>query len=378
MLKNILTLFLLLVLTAGAPSAFAAGLQPPPRGIYVVESTGKTKPIPGDILKNPDISAAFLPFHWDELQPAPDQYNWQLLDSIIAPVVKAGKKYSIAVGAGKFTPAWVYQQGLQKYDFIEIHHEGKGQQCNELSMPAPWEDKYVQLWGNFVNALAAHLREHPDYYAALANIKVSGVNRSTVELRIPAEDHLSNKVCTTTEASAIWAQAGYRPQLLENAVEHIIDIYAAAFPDKYLNLDIIPQRNALPKIDERGRVGALPKTDYIWKIIQHGLSNYKDRFIVQFDALTSIYGKKPSQHYQYLTRVSQQGGLVAFQLESVQYGVGMKRPGYSELAPTPASAEDLKKVFDVAKNNHALYTEVFTPAIRHFPDSVHYGSELLK
>jgi hypothetical protein len=91
-----------------------------------------------------------------------------------------------------------------------------------------------------------------------------------------------------------WAQAGFRPQKVEDAWKRIAANTARAFPEKILATDIINSPQAFPPIDANGDITTPrpgPKDEVTGRIIAAGLTpgllpeKFSTRFVVQWDAL---------------------------------------------------------------------------------------------
>jgi len=102
---------------------------------------------------NPYIAGTQLSYSWAELEPREGDYQWQLIESDMAPWARAGKKCWIEIATankrdkadagGRGTPEWVFNKGVPKV-----------KNDNTASYPVFWNQQYIALWGKFVRALA--------------------------------------------------------------------------------------------------------------------------------------------------------------------------------------------------------------------------------
>jgi hypothetical protein len=161
------------------------------------------------------------------------------------------------------------------YPFQASAHQGKGI-CTPITMAAPWDANFLTAWDNMLNALATHLKQtpspNPQYslYDFVTLVRITGINRTTDEFRIPAEI-LSTQAqppagCDTNSIDT-WLTAGYRPSLLFSAWDSITRSFDAYFSGKYFNVPLIGTNSGssankqkgngqfpFPPIDENGCV----------------------------------------------------------------------------------------------------------------------------
>ena len=105
-----------------------------------------------------------------------------------------------------------------------------------------------------VAALAAHLKS-AGTYNAVNLLRLTGINRDTDELHLPAETAQSTHLACVSDAIATWQQAGYRPSLLLQGWDAITTSFQKSFPDKSFSVAIIARTNTpFPPIAEDGSV----------------------------------------------------------------------------------------------------------------------------
>jgi hypothetical protein len=93
-----------------------------------------------------------------------------------------------------------------------------------------------------LGALAAHLKT-TGTYSAVTLVRLTGINRTTEELRLPAETAASTGLACVSNAITIWQQAGYRPSLLLQAWNAILGSFEKSFPHKSFAVSIIPSNS---------------------------------------------------------------------------------------------------------------------------------------
>jgi hypothetical protein len=328
------------------------GMKAPkmPRGNWVVSKQHLIRSedaFSSTILDDTSIDGCFLMIAWWQVEPTLNTYDWTALDKNLTEIANAKKNISIAILAGQQMPGWVFTSlGLTDLHFEEFLANGTNlthQDPVEVDEPPVWNTKYVNAFTNMINALAAHLKSETSIYSKITHIKITGLNRSTEESRLPYENNITNlSGQKSTNAAAIWLTAGYLPQKAINAGEKIIDAYASAFPDKYIVLET--DTVAWPTIDSKGNIVPFPDVNVGRKLINYGLNQYPSNFILQTDYLNNGT----------ITRVSRNfvadGGTIGFQISESIYS-------------TPAKSTSIKNSLSQAINNGvnagAQYIEVF-------------------
>lgn len=216
-------------------------------------------------LNNTAVDGIALRTHWDSLETGDGTYNWSFLDRNIASAAAAGKKVSISVSPGAYTPSWVYAAGAKGFAFTN-----NGAQ---KTIPVPWDPVYLAKWTAFVRALGARYAGNP----AVAEVKITGVNMITPETMLPH----------TAADNQNWLAIGYTRTKLTNAWQTIADAWANAFPRQTIVMTEVPF--GLPPIDENGKI--IPNTSGddvgVRQIISLGVSRYGRHFAVDNDGLSA-------------------------------------------------------------------------------------------
>ena len=240
-------LFLLL-----APLALG---QPDMRGIYIYTNdvsqiTNATANQVTQSFSIPGVDGVAIVLGWNSIEPSKGEYVWNLLDQWIATVSALGKKIDLVIPAGSSTPAWLFQAGATQLTFTVSPHGGQTGVCDTVSLAAPWDPAFLAQWDAMMGALSAHLTA-AGTYNAITLVRITGINRTTEELRLPAETAASTGLACVSNSLATWQQAGYRPSLLLQGWNAILASFMKYYPGKSFAVSIIPN-DAFPGIAQDG------------------------------------------------------------------------------------------------------------------------------
>ena len=149
-------------------------------------------------------------FHWRDLEPAPGQYRWTLVDAAIA---STSKPVFLRVVAGIQSPDWVRSAALT----ISIP-------ATSLTpagwMPVPWDRRFLNQWEAFIAAFGARY----DRNARIALIEVAGNG-------IYGESYLPGGL-------VLWQSVGYTQAGYIAAIKEVVNKYVAAFPHRFIGLGV--------------------------------------------------------------------------------------------------------------------------------------------
>lgn len=163
-------------------------------------------------LSNSWVAGLSARFTWNYLEPKQDQYNWSVIDNVIARAKKYSKKIMLRVTAGINTPGWVFANGAQ---YIPATVDN-----NYLKVPVFWDPIYLESWCNFIRALADRYEGNAD----VIGIQMAGAGLvAEMSIYVPDID---------------WTQHGYSVDNYVSAWKKIIDAYRTSFPLKITHLDI--------------------------------------------------------------------------------------------------------------------------------------------
>lgn len=360
----------------------AAYAQADLRGIYVYTndvsqlSTATAAQVTASF-SLPGVDGAAIVIGWDAVEPAMGQYQWTLLDKWIGSVTALGKRIDLVVPAGSSIPAWLFQPapagaGASPLSFTVSPHDGSTGACDSVTMARPWDPAFLSQWDAMLAALAAHLKS-AGTYNAITLVRLTGINRTTEELRLPAETAASTGLDCVTDAIATWQQAGYKPSLLLTAWNAIVGSFQKSFPDKSFAVSIIPN-DAFPGINENGSAIQGAIGDENEPLLQSASQMLPGRLVVQFDFL--MPGEAASTVVT--GAVQNYGTMAAFQTNEY-FGKQGQGAACSEPVtnPTPCTAATYLElletgIYPLGQSNalRAQYIEVFHANAGAFPADI--------
>jgi len=181
------------------------------RGVFIYTNdvsqiSNATAPLLTQSLSIPGVDGVALVIGWNAIEPAMGQYSWSLLDQWIATVSALGKKIDLVVPGGQSTPSWLFQPaptgaGATALNFTVSPHAGALGQCDSVTMAAPWDPAFLSQWDAMLAALSAHLKSNGTY-STITFVRLTGINRTTEELRLPAETAQSTGLACVSNAIA--------------------------------------------------------------------------------------------------------------------------------------------------------------------------------
>jgi hypothetical protein len=236
----------------------------------------------------PGVDGVALVIGWDAIEPNLGQYQWATLDQWLAQVIASGKKIDLVIPAGSSIPQWLFQPppagaGAMQLDFTVSPHAGATGVCDTDNIPAPWDTAFLSQWDAMLAAVSAHLK-NTGTYNSITLLRLTGINRTTEELRLPAETAASTGLACVSDAISTWQRAGYRPSLLLQGWQAVVGSFLKSFPDKSFSVSIIPN-DAFPGIAEDGTVIAGHAGDENEPLLQWASQQLPGRLVVQFDFL---------------------------------------------------------------------------------------------
>jgi len=258
--------FAALLLAAGAAHAQTIADQ---RGLFVyTEHLTQDAQDLSQALTVPGIDGITLLLDWGAVETALGTYNFTTLDQWIKAAVSSGKKLTLAIRSGANTPCWLFQApacgsgynkpyaGATELDFEVSARQGIGQAgCTATAIAAPWDPIFLNAWDAMLAAVAAHLKT-AGTYNALTSVRLTGINRTTAELRLP-EEILSTPCVTNSIQTWLNAPVPYRPARALAAWDAVTNSFEKSFPDKFFGLEVVPDDTGnasypLPEIDDNG------------------------------------------------------------------------------------------------------------------------------
>lgn len=362
----------LIVLVCFAALAASADDRPADiRGVFVYSndvsklSTSSANAVRSS-LGIPGMDGIAVVISWSAIEPSMGQYQWTLLDSWLQSAMTAGKKIDLVVMAGASTPSWLFDPqpsggGAHPLNFTISPHSGATGQCDAETIAAPWDAAFLAQWDAMLVALSAHLKSS-GAYGAVALLRITGINRTTDELRLPAETAQTTGLSCVSNAITTWQSAGYKPSLLLQGWDAITSSFKKSFPDKALSIAIIPN-NAFPAIAEDGSAIKGTPPDANAPLLALAGQKFPGRVVVQFNFLMPGEAASPAV----ISSAQTYGTLPAFQTNeyfgSTGQGAACSEPVTN---PTPCTAQTFLALLQTgvyplgtANPMRAMYIEVF-------------------
>ena len=319
------------------------------------------------------VDGAAIVIGWDAIEPAPRQYNWTLLDHWIAEVVSLGKKIDLVIPSGSATPSWLFQPppvgaGAQELKFTISPHNGQTSVCDTDNIAAPWDAAYLAEWDAMLGAVSAHLKS-AGTYDKITVVRLTGINRTTEEIRLPAETAQSTGQACVSDAVTTWKQAGYRASLVVQAWNAILASYQRSFADKTFSVSLIPSASAFPAINNTGY------PDLTQTLMAAAAQKFPGHLVIQFDFL--MPGDAASA--EVVADAQNLGTMAAFQTNEYLGGQGA---ACSEPVtnPTPCTATTFLDLLNTGiyplgqgDSLRAQYIEVFHDNAAAFPEDILQG-----
>lgn len=329
----------------------------------------------------PGVDGMLLVGLWSAIEPSMGQYQWSALDQWIGFAVANGKKITLVIRAGDGIPSWLFQPapagaGATPLNFTISPHDGKTNICVTETLPAPWDPAFLNRWDTLLGAVAAHLKSNGTYSAVTA-LRLTGINRTSDELRLPAETAQSTGLSCVSDSLATWQAAGYRPSKLLAAWDATTTSFQKYFPDKAFSVAIItnPPQLAFPTIDENGAImtGAIP--DQNASLLPLAAQKLSGRLVVQFNFLLPGTPANP-----FVVAAAQNlGTMAAFQTNNF-YSLTSQGAacGGSPDAPTPCTDALYLQMLEtgihplgVSNPLRAQYLELWSANVNAFPNAVY-------
>ena len=296
-----------------APAARAQPAPPVPAdgGIYMLVDPRVTQngnrpmyALYEQALQDADVDGVTIIMPWANMyasaQPGPGNYDWAFLDTWTAAAIAHGKKLSIGVIAGMYSPAWLLAApySVPAHEFTFNSGPVSNADCVTRLLPTPWVPAFTHAYRQAMIDLAAHLRA-TGAYASVTMVKLGGLNEETEELGIGATrqaDYNCPLSGTSQYLTSGWASAGFTPARIAQAWRAMSQAIAGSFPKAELSVDVLASQEAFPSVGPSSEVEAVPSgpTDATTAAIVSGTllpgpgqRGFHGRFEVQWDALST-------------------------------------------------------------------------------------------
>ncbi len=291
---------------------------------------------------NPNVAGLTFRTSWVDIEPTQGNFVWAKLDTVFNNAEKNGKWVELVLIPGFGTPAWALQ-GVQTATFGVKYGPGKGEQ---LSLPLPWEQAYLNRWFAFLKAVSVRYQNRPSFI----KIAADGPTSVTAEMSLPNEPA---DLCT-------WVKAGYTSDRLIGAWQQVFANYAQIFPRQYFSLALYPPppivsttrcQNGNPGgtvHEESQRVRAA--------IVGLGADSYPRQFVLQTNGLTAAKEDTANSGGYDLVKSYSGKVVIGFQLttSAMSHPVDMGDP-----VGATALQISLQKGLDA----HVQFLEVYEPDV---------------
>ncbi|HXR05392.1 MAG TPA: hypothetical protein VN836_11865 [Verrucomicrobiae bacterium] len=298
------------------------------RGIYVYTPLGGGPNDPADATVTNAINLSgmdgmLIVGLWSDIETNYNQYDWSHLDKWMNYAAAQNKKVDLSIRAGDGIPAWLYLPptngpGATQLTFTISPKDGKTDICQTDVVTIPWEPAFLNSWNAMLTNVSAHLKSSGTY-SNLALLRITGINRTSDELRLPAETPDTNVYTGTgmdcvSNAPAIWQTNGYTPSKLLFAWSNIVASFNASFPDKSFSVAIIPYppQAPFPPIDDNGQLITTNLPDQNQPLLLLAGQMLPGRLVVQFNFLMTSNAANPAV----IAAAQGYGSLPAFQVNN--------------------------------------------------------------
>jgi hypothetical protein len=256
-------------------------------GYYAIRVTGVADPLPKEVFKKPGIDGIYLRYYWRDLEPSQGKFHWNDLNHDLARTLAAGKKFSIGIHTGGYSPSWLYAPGtgIRSIAWSEAPHGGTTG-CTNYTAPVPYDVPYASAYIAMLSALNDHLAAR-NALPSLTMVKVTPFNDSSEELHLPSSPYKPGSC--QSDAQSAWLALGYRPSLVMAAFKKIYKQMAVIFPDTVFSFNTI-QNNSFPGISKDGQK-VERSNDMAEAIIGHALSKTPGRVAVEATNLSNVPSK---------------------------------------------------------------------------------------
>jgi len=280
------------------------------RGIYVYAPLEGGPDNPNDAtisnaINTPGVDGLLIVGLWSSLETNFNQYDWSHLDKWLKYANTYNKKVDLSIRSGDGTPNWLFLAptngpGATQLTFAISPKDGNTGVCQTDIVTIPWENAFLNSWNAMLTNLSAHLK-NTGTYSDVTLLRLTGINRTSDELRLPAETPDTNVYTGTglecvSNAPAIWQSNGYTPSNLLFAWSNIVASFNTSFPDKTFCVAIIPYPPQIPfpPIDDNGELITNNLPDQNAPLLQLAGQMLAGRLVVQFNFLMTSNTANPA------------------------------------------------------------------------------------
>ena len=234
-----------------------------------------------------------------------------------------------------------------------------------MTVPVPWDPNYLYYWDRFLHAFSKHIQDKfPIVYERITVVKITGINRESLEIRLPQQVGIQGKDCTSSDANEKWLAAGYKRAHIAAAWKAILGSFAHSFPTKSLSMAVIDEDTAFPVFNDDPIDKALTQ-----RLIEIGTQQFRGtgRFIVQSNAVMPRYGTPA------IVKAAANSGIyTGYQLRLLTSNDFVHDCPSSSLACTSWVNATVNNVL----SQGGKFLEVYPDTVEKFPDQMTTGKAL--
>jgi hypothetical protein len=328
----------------------------------------------------PGVDGLVLVMSWKNLETNLNQYDWSDLDNWMTNATAANLKVDLSLRAGDLTPKWLFHSpasggaGATPLTFSFSPNDGQSNICQTAIIAAPWDTNFLVVWDGMLTAVSNHLKSNGTY-DAVKLLRLTGINRNSDELHLPAQTTNSTGAACVSNAPAIWQAAGYTPSNLLSGWSNILFSFKTHFPDKSFSVAIIALTNVnpFPPIDDNGVITNIVPADQNRPLLALAGQLFRGRLVIQNN---SLYPDKPAMS-QTIQSAQSLGTLIAFQTNENGPGASADCEGACSNATYLAMLE--RGIYPLNQTNdlRAQYIEVFAADALAFTNAIWQAHQAL-
>lgn len=247
-----LVCFILLAAVVTASDALPTPSKRGPAGIFILlpEDRGDRPSVdfsklPADA--NPTGDGLALRTFWDKVEPTEGRRNWAYFDDGLAWAKRQGRKVSLSLAAGIWSPVWVLDAPARTF---EVSLTSPAGQAQTKTMPLPWDPVFQKKW----RATLMDFGRRYDSDPGVSYVVIGG-------LGFLIESYVAK---TPGDIRQFQSLGGVSAWL--DGAKKVVDVYAEAFPSTPFVLAMGPP---IPTADGM---------DALLKLVDYGMQTYPGRF----------------------------------------------------------------------------------------------------
>jgi hypothetical protein len=267
---------------ADTPSPVNSGVSTPPYGLIAVQEylPANDRVFAHGVFENASIAGVDVRVNWADLEPSPNQCNWQIIDQVFDEATNASKFIVLSVVPGFGTPDWVTNNLPPGNSSATFDRQYGPREGLPGALPIPWDQTYLSLWFTFLQNIADRYENNP----ALRMVSAAGPTSVSEEMSLPDRIHDPALPNNGSDLDA-WSTLGYTPDKYTGAWNTVFQQYAQIFPSQYISLSLYP---GLP-IGNNGKHDESQRASTPRRVVQAG-AQIQGRLVVQGNGLRSVSG----------------------------------------------------------------------------------------